>query len=631
MPVRPALLALLVLVLAVVALAAPPAEPADAAAKTPRARLTAFDSCTDLTRFARRHVGLARRAMGPGLPSRPIAALAPGFRRVPADSGPGRAEATTGAPAPAAAPAASAPPAADGPDTSSTNVQEAGVDEPDVAKTDATHLFAASGGALQVLDTRPAVPALVATLPIAGGAGELLLHEDTVLVLSPTQTGTRITQVDVTDRAAPRVVGTQDVDGGYVTARLTGATARVVTAHRPSVLFQPAEVARRATAPQWLPRSRFASRTSGRRFFRTAARCAQVRHPSGDFAGLESTTVLTIDVERGLPAVDSDVLMGAAHTVYASPRSLYVATQEALAPPTEPGVEPPPLTTAIHRFDTAAANATTYRSSGSVRGTLLNQFSLSEHEGVLRAATTEWPLWWNGAQPGGRESESSVTTLTERDGRLAEVGRVGGLGRGERIYAVRFIDDVGYVVTFRQTDPLYTVDLSDPAAPRVRGELKVLGYSAYLHPVGEDLLLGVGQDATEEGRVLGTQLSLFDVSRPEAPVRLHARTLAAAGSSEAEYDHHAFLHWAPAQLAVLPFEAGGGPGTDLFAGAAGFRVDPAAGIEEVGRVEHRGPFGVAQIRRSLVIGERLFTLSERGVLASDLATLAPRTWVPFGG
>ena len=119
-----------------------------------------------------------------------------------------------------------------------------------------------------------------------------------------------------------------------------------------------------------------------------------------------------------------------------------------------------------------------------------------------------------------------MTTLARREGSLARLGQVGGLGKGERIYSVRFIDDVGYVVTFRQVDPLYTVDLSAPANPRVRGELKIRGYSAYLHPVGRDLLLGVGQDATEQGQLLGTQLSLFDVSdvrAAAAPAPAHGR------------------------------------------------------------------------------------------------------------
>ena len=180
-------------------------------------------------------------------------------------------------------------------------------------------------------------------------------------------------------------------------------------------------------------------------------------------------------------------------------------------------------------------------------GYLLNQWSLSEHEGTLRAATTSMPPWNSGAR-----SESAVRTLQERDGRLVQVGAVGGLGKGERIYAVRYIGDTGFVVTFRQVDPLYTLDLSDPAKPRVVGELKVPGYSAYLHPVGDGLLLGVGQDATEEGRRTGVQLSLFDVSDLAKPVRLDQYAVGATRRTPVEEDHQAFLWWAPERLAVIP-------------------------------------------------------------------------------
>ena len=135
---------------------------------------------------------------------------------------------------------------------------------------------------------------------------------------------------------------------------------------------------------------------------------------------------------------------------------------------------------------------------------------------------------------------------------LETLGRVGGLGKGERIYAVRFVGDKGYVVTFRQVDPLYTLDLSDKDDPKVLGELKILGYSAYLHPVSDDLLLGVGQDATEQGRRLGTQLSLFDVSDLRRPVRRAQASLGANSSTSAEFDPHAFLFWKPANLAVIP-------------------------------------------------------------------------------
>ena len=156
------------------------------------------------------------------------------------------------------------------------------------------------------------------------------------------------------------------------------------------------------------------------------------------------------------------------------------------------------MTTEIHRFDTSDPARTTYRSSGSVPGFVLNQFALSEDRGALRVATTEEPLWMAGAQQ--RDAESGVSVLREEGAKLVTVGRVGGLGKGERIYAVRFLGDAGYLVTFRQVDPLYTLDLSDPRAPKAVGELKVAGYSAYLHPVGDGLLLGVGQDAYRAGR-----------------------------------------------------------------------------------------------------------------------------------
>ena len=218
-----------------------------------------------------------------------------------------------------------------------------------------------------------------------------------------------------------------------------------------------------------------------------------------------------------------------------------------------------------------------------------------------------------------------MTTLTRRDDRLARLGQVGGLGKGERIYSVRFIDDVGYVVTFRQVDPLYTVDLADPSTPRVRGELKISGYSAYLHPVGNDLLLGVGQDATEQGRVLGTQLSLFDISDVARPRRLHQRTVAPGASSDVEYDHHAFLWWASRNLAVMPVQYA--TDQDYFAGALGFSAERSSGIGEVGSASHSAGDYTAPIQRSFVVGGRLFTLSDLGLEENALTDLSEKAWL----
>jgi hypothetical protein len=165
--------------------------------------------------------------------------------------------------------------------------------------------------------------------------------------------------------------------------------------------------------------------------------------------------------------------------------------------------------------------------------------------------------------PKPKLSEGRVTVLKVDGERLAQVGVVTGLGLGERIRGVRFVGDVGYVVTYRQTDPLYTVDLTDPANPRVRGELSVLGYSAYLHPAGDDRLLGLGQDGTETGSTTGLQLSLFDVGNLDSPRRLDRVRLAGAWS-DAESDHHAFTM--AGDLVLIPYSSWGNAVTEPSAG-----------------------------------------------------------------
>nr|MBA3306975.1 beta-propeller domain-containing protein [Thermoleophilaceae bacterium] len=405
-----------------------------------------------------------------------------------------------------------------------------------------------------------------------------------------------------------------------VSSRLNGETARGVVSSPARGLAEPDLRPRLAG---WVPRTTLVRHRTGRRTTRRLTSCRDVRRSTA-YAGVDMLTVLTIDMSKGLPAVDSDALMTSAEIAYASPASLYVAAQRWEPEPDSPSDRPPDTRTDVHKFDISAPGRTEYRGSGVVPGYLLNQFSLSEHRGVLRAATTETPLWWGGRP--AAESQSFVTTLDERAGRLAELGRVEGLGRGERIYAVRFVEDIGFVVTFRQTDPLYTVDLADPRRPRVLGELKIRGYSAYLHPLGGDLLLGVGQDATEEGARLGTQLSLFDVSDLRRPTRLQQRSVGSGSSSQVEYDHHAFLWWAPSELAVLPVQEYGD--SEQFVGAIGFGVD-RAGIGERGRAAHQADGYAAPILRSFVVGGRLFTLSDVGLEANTLSTLAEEGSLKF--
>lgn len=616
-------------------------------------------------------VGLAAAAAAPGAPGETGARLQPfascgellayAKRQALPLVGPYGLGGVTGVAVGAPVPPAAARDGADA-DFSSTNTQERGVDEPDIVESSGTHLFVVNGEWLRVVDVRSTRPRLVGSLRLGGGYGrELLLVGRRLLVLShgaavvPLPGAVRsvlpiapqktvLTEIDVTEPARPRAVRTLEVDAGYVSARAVGTTVRVVvSAGLPYRLdFQPPagtgnvavveatqrnrELVRRSTIGSWLPRVTVRDRRTGTTDEHALVQCRGVRR-TGAFSGLGLLTVLTLDLTRGLDPVDSDAILSDGRIVYSSRSRLYVATERWSDRPLpgRPDVVREGALTVLHAFDVARADRTDYRASGTVPGFLLGQWALSEHRGVLRVASTEAPPWLDPSR--APESESRVTTLEERSGRLVELAHVGGLGKGERIYAVRFLGDVGYVVTFRQVDPLYTLDLADPRRPSRRGELKIEGFSSYLHPLGDGLLLGLGQDATPEGRVLGTQLSVFDVGDPRRPVRLHRASLG-PGWSEAESDHHAFLSWPPARLVVVPVSTAQGP--EAFTGAVAFRVG-RRGIAELGRVSHGSMTGrgQAQIRRSVVVGSTLFTVSDLGVRASEVATLADHGWLAF--
>ena len=632
---RAVVLALGALLACIAAVTGAAADPA----RTPPSRLVPFDGCRSFAAYMRSHaVPLVGR---PDL----------GAIAVPAQPGAARGN-------------VSGSPGASAPEVSGTNVQEEGVDEPDMVKTDGRYLYVASAGGVSALDLRSGQPKLVDTVALASGAAyELLLDGDRLLALSrevrvpvpprttaigpilPAPVESTMTEIDVADPTRMRVVRTLELDGSYLTARLVGSTARVVVSSTPiTVLPLPSEgagsaaarkarernrrIVESAGAASWLPR--YTLRDAHGDVVRKGrlVDCRDVLRPRA-FSGLGLVTVLTVDLARGLPPVDSDAVAADARIVYATSSSLYVATSQ------PPGVTPRGVVarggTTIHKLDISSPTQTRYVASGQVPGVLLDQWSLSERDGVLRVASMSVPLLTGGADT---ESETSITMLTQRGGSLTVLGRVGGLGRGERVYAVRYVGEVGYVVTFREVDPLYTVDLSVPSRPAIRGELKIRGYSAYLHPVGEGLLLGIGQDATEDGRLLGTLASLFDVSDPAHPRRLDAFTLGQA-RSQAEQDHHAFLWWPRSRLAVIPIQA---YVDRAFVGALVLRVR-RSGISEAGRLVHPGVPGVepvgspgTPISRSLVVDDTLYTISAAGVKASALGTFADRGFVrlPFG-
>jgi uncharacterized secreted protein with C-terminal beta-propeller domain len=576
--------------------------------------------------------------------------LAWGSRGYPEPASGGRADAAEAAPNTArdsAGSKAAAPGGSSG--YSGTNTHEAGVDEPDLVKTDGKRIITVQGGVLRVVDaTTRAQTARVAVTTDPNDAydlGEMLISGDKVLLIGArygyhrergAPVAPQLTLIDLA--GTPRVLGRFGMNGSVVDARQVGSTVRVVVRSSPEIDIPPntgtPETYRMAMinainssdVSDWLPRYRVdngGTVTEGR------VDCSAVAHPA-QFTASAMLSVLTFDLTKNTIG-NGDPLTVAADgdTVYSNGPSLYVANDQRWRAMARTEGDPATVRqrTELYKFDTSKPGRPAFVAGGAVDGWLLNQYSMSDWNGHLRVATTTGTAVWGRTNTGS--SESTVYALRQDGRNLTVVGKVGGLGRGERIYSVRFVGPTGYVVTFRQTDPLYTVDLRDPAKPVVTGELKITGYSAYLHPAGDGLLLGIGQEASEQGRTQGTQISLFDVRDPAKPTRL-AQYHVQGAHSEAEFDPHAFLYWPATGLLVVPLTGKGRSG-DGKIGALALKVSGTS-ISELGFIaQPPADNGYPPvIRRSVFIDGTLWTVSPQGLLASDAGTMAQQAWVPFG-
>ncbi len=329
------------------------------------------------------------------------------------------------------------------------------------------------------------------------------------------------------------------------------------------------------------------------------------------YAWQQLTTVSTFDVGDGHRGVDASASIPTEwiNEVFVSQDSLYLLKQTYRA-----GA----ASTEILKFDleTSALVAT-----GQVPGRIDSQFSVDEHEGFLRITTTT---------NFGLASRNNIYVLDQNNDRLDVVGKVEGLAPGERIFSTRFQGDYGFVVTFRQVDPLFTLDLSDPHNPKVSGELKIPGFSEYLQVIqqGEQtLLLGIGRDADPiTGRAGALKVSLFDVTDLENPVEIDNHLFEGDySSSQALWDHKAVTYVPGENLLAIPTQAYGDGFGSFQTQLSVFRVDAEAGLTSLGTVEH----GTNVINRSVSIEETLYAFSQQQISAyniNDLERLGEVAW-----
>ena len=466
-----------------------------------------------------------------------------------------------------------------------TNVQEAGVDEPDVVKTDGEILVRVQDDELTAYDVTGDEPAWLDTIDLPGIAdAEILLVGDTIVAVGlDTESGpdsgasrpyggywegpgdTRMLVVDVTDPAALEITDDHAYDATLVSARLHGGVVRLALSTglpdldfvdpeglrtEGSALERNREIVTESTLDDWLP-----GVTTGDDDTRDdLLACSDVALPDDD-AGLGTLAVVGFDATTP-QTWDATAVATDSQIVYASAERLVLATSpwsggwccvdvDGLSDSGDDG------TTRLYSFELSGTD-TTYVASGEVEGAIADRWAMDEADGVLRLAVG--PTSMTG-------DFNSVVTLQESGDDLREVGRVDELGVGEEIKSVRWFDDLAIVVTFRQTDPLYAVDLTDPSSPELMGELKIPGFSEYLHPLGGWRMIGVGQDAdATSGMTRGAQAALFDVHDLTDPRRLDVTTYTPGSRAHAGVDPRQFT-WLPDSRTALTVISEGDVGT----------------------------------------------------------------------
>ena len=544
---------------------------------------------------------------------------------------------------------------------SETNVQETGVDEGDLVKTDGSFIFLARGSRFLVLQARPPEgTVIVSDIDLQEPISELhLVASRLTVITSPfTVTGPPVTRLSFYDVAAPVtpvLTARFDFPGTIQGSRRINDTIYVVTNHRidlstpvspwdylPAGTYdQKAFIAASAKATaenlrqidaltlgNLLPtysRTIYSGGVGGTPNVSPAVGVGDLYLPeTGN--GTDLSLVFAIDTTPAEPVVTSSGVLSAWCRLYMSPENLYLASGndwnwiEPIAGSSRPADNPEPWTT-LHKFTVAnGVGQPLYRGSGVVNGWLNDQFSMGEYNGNLRIGTTRGG-WW------GEGISNQLAILAEQEGKLIETGKIEGLAPGERIYAMRFDRERGYMVTFRQTDPLFTFDLSDPAHPRTVGELKVDGFATYMQLIGENnnRLLTIGRSAAATGRVIGNKLQLFDVTSLAAPLLLGSFELG-EGWSAALYDHHAFLFYEPLGLLTIPYHsydftpAGYNAGLRVFNVGAG-TIALHGTIPVLAVSTGYGPYADT-VDRAVIIGTDIYSLAHRSVTVAgaDLVT-----------
>lgn len=476
-------------------------------------------------------------------------------------------------------------------DYSGTNIQVAGVQEADIVKTDGRYIYALGIDYLYILESNEGTPKVVSKVRRAGerkgyvdmGAFEMYVTSDRLIVLTtigkipkdgevrpmdmapgmvapdigystmPAFFGGDVTAVvyDISDKSEPKKLKSFSQSGSYANSRMIGDNLYLVSNHavydydaidpdKPAT-YVPSLAEDDASAP--------------------VKSSDMVIYP--DIESTEYTVITGIDVGASPKRISNKTLLGFGSTMYVSLKNMYLITYSQIEEPADkPNSKYVTDGSDIVRVAIDKGRVEV-EANAQVKGTVLNQFSMDEREGVLRIVTTAYRALVTTDSDNGdvwmstSEQDDTTTALYTLDSNLEVLGSISDIAPGERVYSARFMGELGYFVTFRQVDPLFSVDLSDPSNPTIIGALKIPGFSNYLHSYSEGRLFGLGSEADEKTGMVGDlKLSMFDTTNPRDVTERHTLVLRGVAYSEASYNHKAILINADKSIIAFPSERG---------------------------------------------------------------------------
>ncbi|MCL2859482.1 MAG: beta-propeller domain-containing protein [Oscillospiraceae bacterium] len=521
-------------------------------------------------------------------------------------------------------------------DYSKTNTQVAGVDEADIVKTDGNYIYYVSGGKIEIIDVRDNKNMKIVSeikndeqvyfnelyinnnklVAIGYNSVYMDVLRSAVDMIAPTNQTVIIKIYDISDKSNPKEIRTIEQEGNYLSSRMIGDNVYVVS--NQNLYYKLSD-----------------NNTDIRPVYKDSViGDSECKIDYTDISYIPNSTsenymfIFGFNINNNM-AVNVQTVLGSGQNIYVSQNNLYIAvTKYANQTGGMPvGISMPVGSTdylektEIYKYKLYDAKAE-YVAMGKVNGAILNQFSMDEYNGNLRIATTIDGWTQSGIQP----NKNNVYVL---DGNLNQLGSLENLAKGEQIYSVRFMGDRGYIVTYKQTDPLFVIDLANPTAPKVLGELKIPGFSQYLQPYDETHLIGFGQDTKQTnygyGEVTvtnGIKISLFDVSDVANPKEVSSVKLGAYTYSDLSYNYKALLF--SKEKDIFAFSITDYSNSQPSNAFMVYSVDLEKGLILKGKVVHSSGKQYdsnKEIQRGLYIGDTLFTLSPALVKATDLNTM----------